>query len=212
MRDETTRTLLACGAIAGPLYVVVGLLEILFRKGFDARRHALSLMSNGDFGWIQVASFMLSGLLVIAGALGIRRALRGSPAGLWGPLLLGVYGLGLIGAGAFVADPMDGFPPGTPPGPPAVPTWHGSLHFIAGGIGFLALIAGCFVFARRFAILRQSAWMAYSLATGLLFLAGFMAIASGSKQPWIVSAFTAAVVLAWTWLTALPLRLRRGIA
>ncbi len=208
----TTRSLLTGGALAGPLYVGVGLLEILFRDGFDIRRHALSLMSNGDFGWIQIASFGLSGLLVIVGAVGLRRALRGSPAGTWGPLLLAVYGVGLIGAGAFVADPMDGFPPGTPPGPPVASSWHGPLHFVAGGIGFFALIAGCLVFARRFALRGETAWSGFSLATGLLFLAGFMSIASGSKQPWVVPAFTAAVVLVWAWLTALCLRIRTAAA
>ena len=40
--------LLTCGALAGPLYVTLGLLQILFREGFDIRRHALSLMSNGE--------------------------------------------------------------------------------------------------------------------------------------------------------------------
>jgi hypothetical protein len=92
------------------------------------------------------------------------------------------------------------------------PSWHGPLHFIAGGIGFFALIAGCFVFSRRFAILREAGWALYSLATGLCFLAGFMSIASGSKQPWVVPAFTAAVVLAWIWLTVLPMRLRASVA
>jgi hypothetical protein len=210
--DGTTHALLGWGSLAGPVYVVVGLLQMLFREGFDIRRHALSLMSNGSLGWVQVANFMVSGLLVILGAIGMRRALRGTPGGTWGPILLTIYGLGLIGAGAFIADPMDGFPPGTPPGPPATSSWHGPLHFVAGGIGFFGLIAACFVFARRFAIRRESRWVTYSIATGLLFLAAFMCIASGAKQPWVVPAFTAAVVLSWTWLTALPLHIRAGRA
>jgi hypothetical membrane protein len=203
-----TRTLLACGACAGPLYVAVGVGQVLYRDGFDIRRHALSLMSNGELGWIQITSFVVSGLLVITGALGLRRSLRGTPAGTWGPMLLAVYGLGLIAAGMFVADPMDGFPPGTPSGPPAVTSWHGPLHFIAEGLGFFALIAGCLVFARRFAIRRELAWSGFSLATGLVFLAGFMSIASGSKQTWVVPAFTTAVVLVWAWLTALSIHIR----
>ncbi len=68
-----TRTLLAGGIAAGPLYVGVGAIEVLLRPGFDIRRHALSLMSNGDLGWIQIASFIASGALVIAGAVGMRR-------------------------------------------------------------------------------------------------------------------------------------------
>ncbi len=203
-------SLLTWGALAGPVYVSVGVLQVLLRDGFDIRRHALSLMSNGSLGWVQIANFVVSGLLVIAGAIGVRRALRGSTGGTWGPGLLAVYGLGLIAAGAFIADPMDGFPPGTPAGPPVSSSWHGPLHFVAGGIGFFALIAACLVFARRFAAQRNAGWSTFSLATGILFLAGFMSIASGSKAPWVVPAFTAAVLLSWGWLTALLLYLRGG--
>jgi hypothetical membrane protein len=86
----TTRTLLALGAAAGPLYVIVGLAQILTREGFDWTRHALSLMSNGPWGWVQVANFLLSGLLVLAGAVGLKRGLaigRGRTAG---PLLIAI--------------------------------------------------------------------------------------------------------------------------
>jgi hypothetical protein len=89
--------------VAGPLYTIVGLIQMFIRPGYDIRRHALSLLSNGDLRWIQVANFEVSGLLVIAGALGMRRVLRDSRGGTWEPLLLGIYGLSLIGAGIFSA-------------------------------------------------------------------------------------------------------------
>ena len=199
----TTRTLLALGAGAGPLYVIVGLAQILTREGFDWTRHALSLMSNGPWGWVQVANFLLSGLLVLAGAIGLKRGLaigRGRTAG---PLFVAIYGLGLIGAAFFSADPALGFPPGTPDGPPAVITTHGLLHFVSGGIGFLGLIAACFVLAARFRGEGRSSWMWFSLATGVLFFAGFAGIASGAQSRTLVVAFYLAVLLAWTWLSAL---------
>ncbi|MFL5662897.1 MAG: DUF998 domain-containing protein [Ktedonobacteraceae bacterium] len=95
-------------------------------------------------------NLVVSGLLVIAFALGMRRVLRGSRGETWGPLLVGVYGLGLIGAGFFTADPAFGFPPGTPADAHTI-SWHGLLHFIAAAIGFLALIAASVMMARRFA-------------------------------------------------------------
>jgi hypothetical protein len=199
----TTRTLLALGAAAGPVYVIVGLAQILTREGFDWTRHALSLMSNGPWGWVQVANFLLSGLLVLAGAVGLKRGLaigRGRAAG---PLLIAIYGLGLIGAAFFSADPALGFPPGTPDGPPAVVTTHGLLHFVSGGIGFLGLIAACFVLAARFRGEGRSSWMMFSLATGVLFFAGFAGVASGAQSRTLVVAFYLAVLLAWTWLSAL---------
>ena len=71
------------------------------------------------------------------------------------PLLIGIYGLGLIGTGIFVADPSYGFPPGTPEGSPAAISLNGLLQFISAGIGFLALIAARMVLARRFVSLGQ---------------------------------------------------------
>lgn len=211
----STRALLSCGVVAGPIYVVVGAIEAFAREGFDPTRHDLSLLANGEGGWIHITLLVLTGLLTVASAVGMRRALRGGRGGTWGPLLVGLYGLGLIGAGVFVADPMNGFPPGTPPDANAV-SWHGLLHLVSGGIGFLGLIAACFVFARRFAALGQRGWAAYSVATGVFYFAAFFGIAAGSQQTgailtFVVLAFTAAVVLGWTWVSAVAARLMTGL-
>ena len=85
-----TRGLLFAGVLAGPFYVLVGLLQVLIRPGFDIRRHALSLMSNGDLGWIQIGNFVISGALVLAAAVGMRRVLLPGKTALWAPLLLGL--------------------------------------------------------------------------------------------------------------------------
>lgn len=209
---KVARALVTCGVIAGPLYIAVGLIQMLIRPGFAITRHSLSLLSNGDLGWIQIANFLVAGLLVMAGAAGMRRLLRGSQGGTRGPSLVGLYGLGLIGAGIFVADPMDGFPPGTPAGPSDAISWHGLLHFITAAVAFLALIAACFVFARRFAALGKPGWAAYSTATGVVFLAAFFGIAWGSGQAGINVAFAVAVVLGWAWLAAVMARLRKEVA
>ncbi|EFH83886.1 conserved hypothetical protein [Ktedonobacter racemifer DSM 44963] len=208
---KLTSVLLSGGMVAGPLYVIVGAIEMLTRPGYDPTRHDLSLMSNGNLGWIHISLFILTGLLTIAGALGMRRVLRGSRGGTWGPILLGIYGLGLIGAGFFIADPAHGFPPGTPADAHAV-SWHGLLHFVSGAIGFIGLIAACFVLARRFAAQRLRGWAVYSATTGVLFFAAFVGIAVGSSAGGaiatvVILAFDVAVVLGWTWISVLSLRL-----
>jgi hypothetical membrane protein len=176
-----TRALLACGVVAGPLFILVGVIQMFTREGFDIRRHALSLLSAGDLGWIQSLNFLVTGVLLIAGAVGVKRALQAGQGRTWGPLLLGVFGAGMFGAGIFRADPALGFPPGTPDTVPI--SVHGILHFAIAGIGFLGFIAASFVFARRFSIMRQPGWAWYSLLTGLLFFVTFAGIASGSKGP-----------------------------
>jgi len=204
---KLTRALLACGVVAGPVYLSVGLVQAFTRPGFDITRHALSLLSNGDLGWIQITNFMVTGLLVIAGAVGMRRALHTGRGRTWGPLLVGVYGLGLIGAGIFKADPAMGFPVGTPADATAISS-NGLLHFVCGGVGFLALIAACFVMAHRFATLHQRGWAAFSVVTGVVFFAGFFGIASGSGNGWTILGFWIGVVLAWAWVLAVSARLR----
>jgi hypothetical protein len=142
-----------------------------------------------------------TGLLTVAGAIGMRRALRDGRGGTWGPLLFGVYGLGLIGAGLFVADPAFGFPPGTPADANTV-SWRGIMHTVTGDIGFLGLIAACFVIARRFGSVGEWGWVGFSAAIGVLYFAAFLGIAAGSQQGGVTLSFvnlpfTAAVVLGW---------------
>ena len=206
-RHLPTPTLLLAGVLAGPVYLVVGALQALTRPGFDLTRHDLSLLANGPLGWIQTANFLATGLLVLAGALGIRRTLQRRPGGIVLSLWLGLYGLGLIGAGLFRADPAFGFPPGTPATAHAI-SGHGLLHIICGGLGFLALIAACLVTARRCAARGHHGWAVWSAATGIVFCAAFAGIATGSDRSAIVLAFYGAVALAWTWLSALSARLR----
>lgn len=205
-----TKSLLGYGVLAGAVYIVAAGGQELTRSGFDPARHDVSLLANGSSGWIQIVNFVLTGLMTIAAAAGMRRAMDGQRAGTWGPRLIAGYGLGLVLAGVFRADPAYGFPPGTPPGPAPI-SWHGLGHLVAGGLGFLALIAACFVFARRFAALGRRGWAAYSAATGVLFLAGFFGVATGSGQVATTVAFTVAVVLAWTWLAAVSVHLYRTI-
>src|SRR5262249_14340506 len=65
--------LLTCGVVAGPLYLAVVLLQALTRTGFDLKRHPLSSLSLGHLGWIQIVNFVVTGLLVLACAAGMRR-------------------------------------------------------------------------------------------------------------------------------------------
>src|SRR5690349_14494668 len=137
---SVTRSLLGYGVIAGPFYITVSLAQALTRTGFDLSRHEWSLLANGGLGWIQIANFLLTGGMIVAFAVGLHRAGQGAAR------LIAVFGLGMIGAGIFRADPTLGFPPGTPDGPGAV-SWHGLLHFVCAGIGFGCMIAACLLTA-----------------------------------------------------------------
>src|SRR6476660_2533095 len=130
-----TKSLLGYGVIAGPIYVLAAAVQMATRDGFDPTRHAASQLANGDLGWIQIATFLITGAMTIAGAVGIRRALGPGRPSHWAAGLVGAFGVGLVVAGIFRADPSDGFPPGTPAGM-AEPTWHGMVHLAVATSGF----------------------------------------------------------------------------
>jgi uncharacterized membrane protein len=164
---RATRRLLACGIAAGPLFLAVALTQAFTREGFDLRRHPISLLSLGDLGWIQVANFVVAGVLYLACAVGLRRVLRPGRGGTWGPLLVGALGVGLVMGGVFVADPGAGFPPGAPAGAPEQVSWHGMLHNLGPILAFNGMIVGCLVFARRFAALGLRGWVTACVATAV---------------------------------------------
>ena len=205
------RLALIAGAVAGPLYVGIGTLEAVFRDGFDIRIHSLSLLANGSGGWIHSMMMVVSGLLAAIGAFGVstvqQRAGRRSYAMIAG---LVIYGLGIATAGLLRADPAEGFPIGTPSGPPLVVTASGIGHLVAGGIGFLGLIVACLACARRSARAGDRSWAVSSAVIGVYYLVAFAGIASGAGNPVINLAFTVAAALGWGWLTALCVRARKG--
>ena len=74
------------------------------------------------------------------------------------------------------------------------------LHFIVGTVGFTGFIATCFILARRFKELGESGWASYSVLAGVLFLAAFLGIASGSKGPTSLY-FALGVSFGFVWLS-----------
>src|SRR5215475_4966888 len=144
------KALCVCGVVAGPLFTVAWIGEEATRADYDPLRYPISSLSIGDAGWMQIAAFIITGLLVLAFAIGLRSARRPSGS-VWGPTRVGLAGIGLIGAGIFVTDPLNGYPPGTP----LIPTGrtaHGILHDLFGIPFFLGLPITGFVFR---AALRQ---------------------------------------------------------
>ena len=203
---RVTRSLLGWGVVAAPFYVGGSLIEAALRPGFDITRHSWSLMENGPFGWIHSAVLVLTGLMVVAAAIGIGRALQVRTVA----VLLALFGASQVGAGVFIADPADGFPVGTPAGPGEF-TWHGMLHLAFGGVGFLAFMVATVILGVRFLRRRERGWGVFSIATGILFIAAFVGIASGGAGPTVI-AFSLAVVLAFAWLALTCIRLYRRVS
>jgi hypothetical protein len=196
-----SRRLLDAGIAAGPFYLVVGVAQGLLREGFDFARHPLSVLANGPWGWIQTGNFVLTGLMVIAAAVGIARVLGKQRALTW---WLGLYGVAMIAAAIFPADPVDGFPPGTPEGFPTTISTTGVLHFVSGAIAFASVGFSGLAAAWRFWRQRMMPLALLSLFSGLSVLLGFF---GGMVTVGIVGIWFA-VVVGWLWLSVVSMRLK----
>lgn len=196
------RWALAGGVVAGPLFLAAGLAQGIARDGFGFSRNAISQLALGEHGWVQTVSFLLTGTLLIAGATGLRRALRGAPGGTWGPALVGVFGASFWAAAAFPADAGAGFPVGAPE--TTTMSGHGEAHMAAGMIGYLALCGAFVALARPLAAWGPRGWAVASRVVPVAVLAGFMASATS------VLAFTAGAGLGLLWLSAVTARLAGG--
>ncbi|MGC4876352.1 DUF998 domain-containing protein [Micromonospora sp. DT43] len=202
-RRTTTRALLAGGMLAGPLFGVVAAAQVLTRDGFDLSRQPLSLLALGDLGWIQIANFVLTGLLALAGAVGLRRTLSGEPGGTWGPALIAVHGLGLMIGGVLVSDPSMGWPAGAPEGTPDSVSWHAIGHGVGAGLAFGSLPIACLVFARTWWRAGQRGWAAVSLGCAL----AVVVVLAWPDQDTLSVRMALACVPTFGWLTALCARL-----
>ena len=208
-QSMATRLLLVCGVIGPLLFIIVFLIEGATRADYNPFRYPISSLSIGAMGWTQATNFLLLGALLVAFAIGLRRALRGSRGGLWGPLLIGLAGIGLFGAGIFTTDPIFGYPPDAPL-VLAQYTVHGHLHDICSVLFFAGVPIASFVFCRRFATSGERGWALYSLLSGIGMLAFFALAAVGFDQnPGLVSVagvfqrLSISVGLIWVALLAL---------
>lgn len=208
----TTKVLLGCGALAGPLFTLAWIIEGATRATYHPLRHPISSLALGAFGWTQIANFIIAGLLTLAFAVGLWRALQSRGGSPWGSLLVGVYAIGLLGAGVFVTDPVSGYPPGTPDQLIAYSSVHAALHDLFSVLTFVGLPIACFVFARRFVGWDEPGWALYSTVSGLVFAVLFILASAGFAQTAglvdLAGLFQRiTITIGWSWLTLLAVHL-----
>ena len=207
----------ACGVIAAPLFVASFTAIGAKRVGYDWQRYPVSSLADGQSGWLQRVNFVLTGLLYCIAAHGLAR----SPKRLVGPrvvpaLLFGV-GVGLVGSGVFVTDPVAGFPPapcsqdGADPTSPATPTRSGKLHNLCAVPIFVGIPVAALTSAASAARGKQGRWASYSAASAVAMMGSFVLFgrAFGGATP---SAGRGgifqriSIVTGFGWLSALSLR------
>jgi hypothetical protein len=156
------------GILAPIIFVGVFTIEGILRSGYDPMSMYISALSLGDRGWIQIANFLLLGLLLFVFTFGLSKEFRSAKVSRAGIITLYVIsGLFLI-SGLFVMDPAE-----TPTDQLSV---SGSIHGIAGGFVFLLMPIIMFIFLRRFS--SDSKWQSFRWWTlTLVVIEAFVVIA-----------------------------------
>jgi hypothetical membrane protein len=200
---------LLCGVVGPLLFVFTFLVEGVLRPDYNPWRHFVSSLSQGPLGWVQMLMFIKCGALIVCFSIGLRQVLRPGKGSTWGPILMAIFGLCLIGAGIFVTDPMLGYPPGAS----EAVTKTGAMHMLLSLIAFAALIADCFVLARRFAAdPAWRGWFYYSISTGIVVLVFFIltdVVASTNPLGPAGTYQRISIIAGWVWVSLLAYRLLR---
>ena len=208
----------ACGAVAGPVFVSAFTVIGARRAGYDWRRHAVSSLAVGREGWTQRANFILAGVLYCVAAQGLAHSPKASRGSSVVPAIVLAAGVGLIGSGVFVTDPVAGFPPSEQTLDCVVaqdaPTRAGTLHNLCAIPIFVGIPVAAAICAGSGARRREFQWAAYCAGsatgmtgTSLLFGAAFggaprLAASGGVLQ-------RISIATGFGWLSALSLRALR---
>jgi hypothetical protein len=202
------RQLAAWAGMVGPaFFVAVFALEGWLRPGYDPLGMFVSELSLGPRGWIQIANFIVLGVLFIVFARGVAAEFREGKASRVGPILLAVIGFSLLISGPLVTDPAST--------PREQWSWHGTLHQLFGALVFSLSPVSCFVFWRRFRDdpkWRSLQW--WTLAAGVIIVTSVVLMKVGQTPPnalnaWIGLIQRAALVTYLSWIFTFAMALRR---
>lgn len=186
-------------------------LQGCYRPGFDPWHQAVSALSLGPGGWLQMINLTTFGLVLLTTVRAWERILRGAPGGRSYPLLTALVGFGFIGVGLIPQDPAPGY---NPEGVLSVaPTPLGLAHLAIAGVAALSSVVGLFVMARRLSrdpLWRH--WPLYSSLTALTVVVCITVYGIWSVRPTgFAGTFERAAILApMLWMFAFLRRLHRG--
>lgn len=204
MKGEARRRAGAlAGLVAGPFFLIsVGLntwasIDYLHQLGWEfvggQQVPWPSSLARGPYGWAQVATFVVTGLLIVILAIAVRDQLPRRRASSFAVVLLALLGVALMLAGFRVDAPM--LSGGDPE------TWNGWVHASA----FLLIIATGVLapLTTALAVRSEPGWRpiaVVSVAASVLFVV-FLFL------PWGNASFLMAIVTLFAWIAAVAVRL-----
>lgn len=208
-RPAAGRVSLRAAALAGVIgptvFWCVLIVAGLARPGYNPSGAEISLLALGSNGWVQTASFVVFGLLIVVFQAGLLRAV--APGSIWRPLnVLAISpGLALVSLAVFPTDRTGG-----------IWTIHGEIHLGVVGAMAILLPLSCLAAAQemksnqawrgygQFSVLIGAATSACAVALLLVWIGWWPA-----SHPWLGLYERAAFALPSLWMEVIAIRLLR---
>ena len=184
----------AVSAVVLPLFSEYGLVE-----------DYISELAIGRHGYVQTAAFFASGLGSLALAFGLRGTTRGVRGSRLGPVLVVLFGVGVVLAGIFPTDAIDA------EGQLRSQTASGTVHFAAALLAYVVGIAAMLVLSSTFG--RDARWRSFwpfSLALAFAALAMsltlfFLPVPNADQWAGLYQRVFVGTVVLWLMLAAVQL-------
>ena len=164
--------------VFGPLFFITSFtLQGFFRQNYSSFLYPISSLSLAENGWIQILTFIVTGISFFVFAL----ALRNFTKYLILPVLFGLIAIGLTASGFFSTDAVYGYPASEPFSMVQFTT-HGKLHVAVSLLVFIGLPAACFITGWHFYKNRNNIFAFYSVASGVAMFFLFFLSGAGFNQ------------------------------
>ena len=168
-KETTVRPSLYLGVSGIAVPLVFGVLVVVggaLQEGYSHASQTISELGGveADRPILQNLNFLVTGLLVMAFALGLHRDIGRGRGSVAGPLLIGLFGLN-----AAVAQSLLPCDPGC-----EFETLTGTMHNVTGLASFAAVVAGITLVSRRFR--DDPVWRSFATPTRLTAAAGLLAL------------------------------------
>lgn len=151
------------------LFLVITTIQGMLREDYDAWHQAVSALSLGPRGWVQMVNLAAFGVVVTSTAPVWRRILADGTGAISYPALTALLGASFIAIAFLPQDPAPGYDPDGLA--LQAPTTVGMLHLGIAGVAALCSVACLFIMAARLAGDRHwLGWAAYTRVMALLII------------------------------------------